>query len=307
MQNLPSSLDQLDLLVESFQFEEALNLCQEYLAVDQNADLYFYQGSILVELGRIEEAYNSFISSHSLNPNMPEVLMSLGQISEGEEAVDYFKRGIELLKQEGTGESETHLLRLSNALCSLAELYLTDCCDNESAEVDCEECIKEALKIAPNNPDVLVTAASFYLTTDNQQEAAQFLNQFYLQVSKEDPSNPSLWDATFETRLNAVRLMIESACPPSHPLELLERLEEDNEECIDVYYLQALIYFQSNEYDQAKEALEGAKALYLKLNLQDEEMVGAISHLDQQLLEKTDKMEQEEEVEEEEESSSSNE
>ncbi len=131
MQNLPSSLDQLDLLVESFQFEEALNLCQEYLAVDQNADLYFYQGSILVELGRLEEAYNSFISSYSLNPNMPEVLMSLGQISEGEEAVDYFKRGIELLKQEGTGESETHLLRLSNALCSLAELYLTDCCDNE--------------------------------------------------------------------------------------------------------------------------------------------------------------------------------
>jgi len=55
----------------------------------------------------------------------------MGQLAGGEVAIDYFKKGIEIMSdsiaQAGASvEPSCSIEDLSNAYCSLAEVYLTD-------------------------------------------------------------------------------------------------------------------------------------------------------------------------------------
>lgn len=63
--------------------------------------------------------------------------MYLGQMSSGVEAIGYFKRGIELMTKEcgshscasaveSSGNGASLKMDISNAYCSMAEVYLTD-------------------------------------------------------------------------------------------------------------------------------------------------------------------------------------
>merc|ERR1719359_985812 len=68
----------------------------------------------------------------------------MAQITSGAETVSYARKGIELMKTEPTTEPEA----LSKAFCIIAEAYMTDLCDEEDAQEQCETSLKAALEAA---------------------------------------------------------------------------------------------------------------------------------------------------------------
>ena len=63
-----------------------------------------------------------FMQAVKLAPDTGHVkYLQLGQLTSGDEAKEYFTKGIEIMSTNGTSEEE-----ISLAYCSLAELYLTD-------------------------------------------------------------------------------------------------------------------------------------------------------------------------------------
>jgi len=57
----------------------------------------------------------------------------MGQMSEGLDSVRYFQKGVDLMSNEliqvegNLDEAKTLRRKISSALCSMTEIYLTDC------------------------------------------------------------------------------------------------------------------------------------------------------------------------------------
>ena len=52
---------------------------------------------------------------------------------------------------------------LSNAHCAVAELWMTDLCDEKDAEMECSSSIAKAVESDPSNPEAWQTKARFHL------------------------------------------------------------------------------------------------------------------------------------------------
>lgn len=81
------------------------------------------------------KARDYFLQAANLSPGEGyEKFLYLGQLSEGREALEYYGKGVEILEGllkevEGQGDDEEKIIRrkLSEALCSMTEIYMTDC------------------------------------------------------------------------------------------------------------------------------------------------------------------------------------
>jgi len=129
----------------------------------------------------------------------------LGQLSSEQEALAALRRGIEELeacvrlreqlceekqdmeteecqsRQESLQETRR---QLSNAFCTVAELFLTDLCFEDNAEQQCEAAVLAAMKLkdpADDEPlvDSLQTMASLRLSQGRGEEAAKYILQAY--------------------------------------------------------------------------------------------------------------------------------
>lgn len=150
----PSTLlDQATILLQTGRADEALSSAQEALdlaAGNASAQLQAVNllGEINVELGEIETAREYFLRAIELDPNgsIPEAegggaekFLWLAQLSEqgGVDSVQWFEKGVSSLRQtlhslEGkTSPEEVATIaekkpKLANALCAVAEIYMTD-------------------------------------------------------------------------------------------------------------------------------------------------------------------------------------
>lgn len=146
-------LEQATTLLQTGRADEALSLAQQALnnapanspdqlsAINSVAEIY-------VELGEIDTAREYFIRSVELDPNgtIPESqgggaekFLWLAQLSEsgGVESVQWFEKGVSSLRHiiqqfegktdsESTAALEEKKKKLANALCGVAEIYMTD-------------------------------------------------------------------------------------------------------------------------------------------------------------------------------------
>jgi hypothetical protein len=121
--------------------------------------------------------------------------MNLGQLSTGMEALSYYKRGVDcLLKAQQSQQHDTstpdhddaihteHQQLLAKAYTSIAELYLTDLCFEDSAESSCEHHLQLALQCDSNSVDALQTLASLQLSQQKPQDAKITIRKVYDQV-----------------------------------------------------------------------------------------------------------------------------
>jgi hypothetical protein len=134
----------------------------------------------------------SYYETHS------SLCLYVGQLSLEQEALDAYLKGVSSLEkciklveessqqQEQQKEDALHDLKqkLSGAYCNLAELYLTDLCEEETAESDCEHFLEKALQLkdADGEPlvDALQTMASLRLSQQKRQlEAIPFILRAY--------------------------------------------------------------------------------------------------------------------------------
>jgi tetratricopeptide (TPR) repeat protein len=210
-------------------------------------------GEINVELGDPEAARDAFQSATEIDPegvnDGAEKFLWLAQLNEegGAESVRWFEKGIEVLKRE-IGELEGKLVKktevqelleekrqkIANALCGIAEVYMTDLSLEVDAEARCNAAVTEALLFAPENPEPLQTLASIRISQSKPEEAKSALTrsiELWKDLGPDDPRVPD-----YSTRISLSRLLMEAEME-DEAIEVLERLVGENDGSVEAWYL----------------------------------------------------------------------
>ncbi|KAM9310523.1 uncharacterized protein KZ484_026402 [Pholidichthys leucotaenia] len=255
-------LEKTEECMDSFAFEMAALFCQRALDLEptslQALDML---GHIYSELGDTQKAKGAFLRAVELSPEVGHSkYMYLGQIHTGQEAVDYYTRGIQVLlpaleKQEQSTagaaarpDEDTELPTMKDvsvAYCSIAEVYLTDLCMEEGAGDKCRDFIEKALQYHHDNPEALQLMASYLFSTERNQEGKEYLLKsvgLWLPAVKHRALSSNAEEdiqvdiPPYESRVTTSKLLIESS-EYEMAVDVLEGLLEEDDEVVQVWYL----------------------------------------------------------------------
>lgn len=230
-------------------------------------------GEIYVELGEPEAARDVFLAAISIDQeginDGAEKFLWLAQLNEegGNTSVGWFEKGIAVLRRElgeleGTvKKAETEELmeekkvKIANALCGIAEVYMTDLSWEEDAEARCEAAVTEAMMVAPESPEPLQTLASVRISQTRLDDAKAALKrsmELWQDLEVDDPKIPD-----YSTRISLSRLLMEASME-EEAIEVLERLIQENDESVEAWYLGGwclhLLATKMNEAGETKTA-----------------------------------------------------
>uniref|UniRef100_A0A7S4B8K6 Uncharacterized protein n=3 Tax=Chrysotila carterae TaxID=13221 RepID=A0A7S4B8K6_CHRCT len=198
--------------------------------------------------------------------------MYLGQLAEGEKALGWFQQGIQRLRSEraaleGAGGSKDDLRRewlaatnaLAAGLCAEAEIYLTDACDEDDAEMKCEALATEALLLVSGIdkqtlPEPYQTMASLRLSQQRPEDAEALLAKA---LSITESLEGSAQQPSLEMRTALSKLLMEVGMS-AEALDLLQELRLEDDESLELWYLVVCAALQSGELEIAQAELEQA-------------------------------------------------
>lgn len=189
----------LEAADQAVQVSDPVQALDLYTAAQAKADTLPAQLDILekraavkVSLGDQDGALSDYqtaverIESSSSKPS--EVLerqaglyMYMGQLHQGVEALEAYQKAINLLQHvfESTKAAATKR-ELATALCSSAELYLTDLCFEDNAEQECERLVLQAMNLKDETTGAVVidawqTGASLRFSQQRGVEAVEWM------------------------------------------------------------------------------------------------------------------------------------
>ncbi|KAI5287457.1 hypothetical protein KEM54_005988 [Ascosphaera aggregata] len=213
-------------------------------------------GEIFIELGLLDSARIAFLKAVELDPQgeIPvtegggaEKFLMLAEISPegGEDSVRWFEKGVSILrtniqKLEGKQGEEETLLRedykskLATALCSVAEIYMTDLSFDPNAEARCESLVTEAVMIAPESPEVLQTLANVRISQLKIDDARAALTRSLAIWKDLPPENPLI--PSFAARVSLVRLLIEVEME-AEAIDVIENMILEDDQSVETWYL----------------------------------------------------------------------
>ena len=168
----------------------AVHLRAALLISPDDASILESFGEVLIALDQVDEARAALEKSALIAPNSSAgKWMLLGQLSFGAAAVNAFNRGLIILKSEMMAETTTSSSsssstspsklilrrRVSDAYCSISELYMTDLCDEPDAETLCDEAACAAREVDDKNAEAWARSASLRLCQSKPGEADDFM------------------------------------------------------------------------------------------------------------------------------------
>ncbi|KAI9208207.1 uncharacterized protein BJ171DRAFT_490641 [Polychytrium aggregatum] len=195
---------------------------------------------------------NYFSRAVALEPNKGHAkFLYLGQLSGGKESIDFYQKGVALLFKEieaiadQSSEEAANLKRkLASALCSMTEIYMTDCCDEPEAESSCEAFVSKAIEYDPLSPEVYSTMASVRLSQCREGEATQALQQsLSLWLGGAAKPGDSVWP-TYPQRISHAKLCLELHLL-EQALAVLQTCQLENDEDPECWYLFGWAYYRS--------------------------------------------------------------
>ncbi|XP_040901325.1 probable assembly chaperone of rpl4 isoform X1 [Toxotes jaculatrix] len=275
-------LEKTEEYMDSFDYEMASLFCRRALDLEStNLQALDMLGHIYSELGDAQKAKGVLLHAVELSPDVGHSkYMYLGQIHTGQEAVDYYTRGIQILlsaldKQAQTTQAQAGAAAhpdedpelptakdVSVAYCSIAEIYLTDLCMEEGASDKCKEFIERALQYHHDNPEALQLMASYLFSTQRNQEGREYLLKsvaLWLPAQKQSAASSSTEEGTqseippYESRITTAKLLIESE-EYEMAVDVLEGLLEEDDEVVQVWYLSGWVCYL--QFEKAKEQQE---------------------------------------------------
>ena len=301
-----------DILNKAEQFVEEYNydMAQKFLqrALEINSDhprALEMTASLLLEAGQVEQAKQCLGRAITVLPNQGHAkYFSLAQLFSGQESLDVYKQGILILQDmlpqldQESSEAKESRKELSNSFCSVAELYMTDLCDNDEAEAECSRCVEKATEIDPNNPEAWQTRARLHLIKSEFKEAKDTLNKSlelwlpaYMAVIENKPQEASNFDPIevcpliYTTRLSTARMLIELE-EWEKAVNVLDGLTEEDDEIVDPWYLLGWlnkVRAESEKEDvyqgNARYFLTKAKEVHQKNPTKDKGMINHIKDL----------------------------
>ncbi|XP_031432963.1 probable assembly chaperone of rpl4 isoform X2 [Clupea harengus] len=263
-------LEKTEESMDNFDFPMARLFCQRALDVEPtNLEVLEMMGNICAELGEVDRAEQVFLKAVELSPDQGHSkYMYLGQIHTSQEAINYFRKGIEIMINtldtqntsaaaavEGAsalGEERSPVVSgkdVSVAFCSVAEIFFTDLCMEEGAADRCKEAISKALEYDPDSAEALQLMASYLFSSQNMEEGKGYLKRSVSSwlpslnqqtepaaaAQQEDESEQS-GVPPYESRITTAKLLIEAE-EPEMAMEVLEGLLEEDDEVVQVWYM----------------------------------------------------------------------
>ncbi|GFY74703.1 probable assembly chaperone of rpl4 [Trichonephila inaurata madagascariensis] len=309
-QNLDALLEEAESAIDRFSYEEAAQKLKNVLNIDSNnlKALEMLAGIYLDE-PNWDEAANLFKQCISISPDIGySKYFSMGQLTSGEESLTYYQKGIEILQKElencenikPSEEEDRKILskNLSDAYCSVAEIFMTDCCDAENAEQQCHSAIENAIQSNTSNPEAYQCLANFYIVKKNflkeAKEAIEKSLALWLphhealrDADAETVFNIELLIPSYDSRIQTSKLLIELEMF-EQATNILDGLVDEDDEVPEVWYILGWMnYMQSDEYKlNAHYYLKKATMVSAKLGMDD---LDCISHAHELLKELEEK------------------
>ncbi|XP_063736250.1 uncharacterized protein si:dkey-12j5.1 isoform X1 [Eleginops maclovinus] len=278
-------LEKTEECMDSFDFEMARLFCQRALDVESsNLQALDMQGHICSELGDTQKAKEAFLRAVELSPDVGHSkYMYLGQIHTGQESVDFYTKGIQVLlsvldKQAQTKQAQAAAAAPADeeaelptakdvcvAYCSMAEIYLTDLCMEEGAGDKCKELIERALQYHHENPEALQLMASYLFSTERNQEGKEYLLKsvgLWLPAQKQSAASSSTDEdmqndiPPYESRVTTAKLLLESE-EFELAVDVLEGLLDEDDEVVQVWYLSGWVCYLQLEKAKEQQEREG--------------------------------------------------
>ena len=258
---------------------------------------------IQLERGDADSARSNYQKAVSLDPEHTlgaNVWFSLAQISEagGQESINLYESGTQILRQkiqdapDEFDDVEEWVPRLGDALCAMAEVYMTDLSWEDDAERRCEMLVTEAVAMCPDRAGVLQTLANVRISQERDEEARNVLR-----TSMESWNGPlgkkmvdgEVVDAEddgtlpeFATRISLTRLLMEVGLE-QEAVQVCERLVGEDDESVEAWYLNGwgqVLLAEKTQGDEeawklkksAKESLATAIRLYQQLEYEDDRL-----------------------------------
>lgn len=292
--------------LDNFDFVRAKDFYDKIVTLaPHDTDVLATYSHILLELGMVEAAKKVLIQTVSLPPSSEnssahfyENFLNLGQLTVGKESLGYFLKGAENIEQQLQStsgavveEERKRILRknLSSVYCSCAELYMSDLCFEEGAEKECMDYIQKAFSAALT-PEVYQLQANLFICQNKQEEAIISIKKSLdmwvnLPATAQDSTADSIIPS-YAQRVACSKLLIELGLY-EECFELLSRLQKENDEDIEIWYLFGWGYYLVKDFTAAKECLQMGQTLYYKLGYNDLEL---IQHLEELLAEMNEMM-----------------
>jgi len=256
-----------DECLDRFDYEGAVQVYRNALREHaNNTEILDALGDTLIQMGDVHQARQALSVSIKLAPDTgASKYMNMGQILEGQDSLKHYHKGIQLLRKEtertmDEEERKTITERIVSGLGAMAEIYLTDECYADNAEIECERLLKEALQIDPENTEALQLMASFKISQQNPEEALKYLTRSKdCWIDNEIENMPS-----YEFRIQNAKLHLELE-QWEMASEILELLLDEFDENSELWYLTGFAY-SFFEPESALECLTKAKELLTKEN-----------------------------------------
>ena len=234
-------------------------------------------GEVSVGLGDIDAARAYFLEAAEIDADGvlsdshgggAEKFFWLAQLSEegGLDSVKWYGKGADVLRQQiasSLSQSDDEdfdqiiqekRVKLANALCGIAEVYMTDLSwDDAEAEEQCNKVIEEALTVAPDQPEILQTAASVRISQLRKDEARQYLQKSLSLWKDLDPQDPQIPD--YAIRISLTRLLMEAEME-NDAIEVLERMVAEDDHSVEAWYLGGWTYEDERLRDHAVELVK---------------------------------------------------
>ena len=255
---------------------------------------------IQLELGDADTARENFTRAVHIDPFGAyigaDALLWLAQLCEegGQKSIQFFGRANDVLRAsiatledelKPTSEQCLELSgtkrKLSDSLCSMAEVYMTDLSLEADAEARCEALVTEALMVTPESPSALQTLASVRISQLKVEDAKAALGrslELWEDLPPEDVMVPD-----FPTRISLARLLMEVEIE-GRALGVLERLIGEDDQSVEAWYLggwcQVLLVEKLDQVEVEKEEkrkgarewLKNSLRLYELQNYEDERL-----------------------------------
>lgn len=284
-------VDQGNAALSKMQPELALKFYSRALSLaPENTNIMDALADVHIQLGEPEHALPLLQQSTTLAPteNVFKWLF-LSQLQQGLDALTCYQQGIQLMLASMAGEQDEDSKRvfkkqITKAHCSIAELYLTDLCFEDGAEVACEAAIMEALAIDPHSLDGQQTLASLRISQTRMSEACGIISGVYAvlksireklrartvfdEIRGEGMDDPELSDIPEpDFCISTIKLLVE--CGAVQPtllecaMELITDMLHDDDDNIELWYIMgvAALSISPPELDIARYHLERAQEM----------------------------------------------
>lgn len=310
--SVDSILDKAGENMDSFNYEVAQMFCQRALDLEpNNVRALEISASLLLEAGELDGSKELLERAIALLPESGHAkYMSLGQLEEGQAALAHYVKGIAIMAKEIEERMDTEqaaaaamtttdlkpgpsVRELSTAYCSVAEIYMTDCCFEEDAEKLCAEHIDRAIATDPTNPEAYQYMASYLLVKDEVEKAREMMSKStslwlpQYQSVREGRSDPTdeveVCPVSYPSRINAAKILIELESFDDAS-SVLEGLVEEDDQVVEVWYLLGwLNYLRKADFEEnSRFYLKKCKEVAGKCSTNDDAMM---SHVDELLAE----------------------